>query len=364
MKKISVLLLTIFISLLSTLSFAATDISGVYLNKEGKITIKSSGNDEYSITGEMSNNTQKIQWMDKKEINNGEFILNLGDKDKISRIITSNNKDFVSKNMKDNNFLKLLKDNYAEIDDVIYFDGVKDSVFKGMYVRESAKQLEHKKQQQEAQIEAHRKQAEELKKQQEAEVRWEETKVTIFKILFFLGIAITIAGIILSRKNQLVLFANYTDILYTFGIFLFPIIISIIVGIIINDFNPFITFISVFIILLAIVAIATYKYNIKKGILAFILAIISKLYMLFVFIFALAIAIFFAINRKQRWYETDTDHGLNQAGRTAAGVAGVSGVFLFLAKLGLACPGFVSFSEYIKGQQRIKFQENENNQIV
>lgn len=192
---------------------------------------------------------------------------------------------------------------------------------------------------------------------QDTQFAWNFIKIMVC------GLAIAVLGISASRKGDIILFANYTDITYTAGVIFIPLLIGILLAIMIGDKindGRYILYFSLAIaaVLFLVVLKSTYMYNkdYKYGIRAFILASISKIFMLCLFIIALIFALCTAGNRKQRWYESDSDHQLKSLARSAAGVAAASGVFLFLSRLGLSKPGFVSFNEYINGRQKAEGQ--------
>lgn len=166
------------------------------------------------------------------------------------------------------------------------------------------------------------------------------TAKLIFAIVL-LGIGVSIGALVKSRKNETIIFANYTDILMSVCAVFAPLIIGLISHIFVGGASIVMTI--TFVVLFAAIAKATYLYNKDKGVVAFLLAIVSFVVLL--------VAIWFGVNREQRSYESDSDHWLKQTGRMVAGASAVSGIFLFLAKLGLNRPGFVSLAEYINGQQ-------------
>lgn len=171
-----------------------------------------------------------------------------------------------------------------------------------------------------------------------------------FFFIITIGLFVSAAALAKSKQGKAVVFANYTDIAFTAGSVLVPFIVELIV-LFAFDSNSVIPMGVIFFIMLAVITKATFSYNKHNSISAFLLAITAKIFLAVVSLLALLLAVFFGMQRKKRWYETDADDLLKTTGRVVAGAGAVSGIFLFLAKLGLNRPGFVSLAEYLNGQQ-------------
>ena len=183
-----------------------------------------------------------------------------------------------------------------------------------------------------------------------------EAANAVIWLLFGLAVVIVIIGLYLSSQKKVVIFANYTDVMFTLLALFIPPVVHIAYGVITNTKSgqeiPVHFMVGAFAILFLFVAKATFSYN--QGLFSFLVALFSKFFLMLCFLLALVVAIAIAFGNKdrrkdelQKAFEARRRKEKAQGAVVAAAATGLFAVILF--KLGLREEGFVSLSDYFKG---------------
>lgn len=177
----------------------------------------------------------------------------------------------------------------------------------------------------------------------------DEVSLLPLKISLVASICIAIYGLYASHKKKIVVFANLTDIFATVAI---PVIA--ILAFFLTAFLEMKGVLATFVMTIGVlgmaacVSLATWFYNasIGAGILGFILALFTKLFLLTLYVFLILLIFFNVTNRKG---ESHTAWKRRIRRENMAYIAGTTTIFSILAWLGLWDRNFVTFHEYIHG---------------
>ena len=166
-----------------------------------------------------------------------------------------------------------------------------------------------------------------------------------FWLYFGLMTTLAVFGLYQSNRGNIVVFANYTDVLCT----ILALVLPAAVLLALNDRNMSQTAQGViFLIPVLFVAIATFSYN--RSIFGFLLSLFTKFFLVLVYILALVFVVAMILSGNRKKHQRKSGHTARQTGKAIAGAAGVTGVFALLVRLGLHSTGFVSLSHYLGGR--------------
>ncbi|NUF26620.1 hypothetical protein GA0061081_10361 [Gilliamella bombicola] len=169
-------------------------------------------------------------------------------------------------------------------------------------------------------------------------------------LLWFISIVVLLIiaayGIYKSNKREITVFANYTDVGFVIASVLVPVIFLATMHWL--NVPPDITLyvcIAAFAIFLVAIAKATFLYN--NNIQDFILAFYTKMFIPFIAITCIIIALIISITLKREKYERRTRHSQRV---TDTALAGFTSAFLIVS-LVLHNDKFVSISDYLSGKK-------------
>ncbi|MCO6537774.1 MAG: hypothetical protein J6563_06605 [Gilliamella sp.] len=155
-------------------------------------------------------------------------------------------------------------------------------------------------------------------------------------------------GIYKSNKREITVFANYTDVGFVIASVLLPVVFFVIMHWL--NVSPNITLyvcIAAFAIFLVAIAKATFLYN--NNIQDFILAFYTKMFIPFIAITCIIIALIISMALKREKYERRTKHSQRVTGTA---LAGFTSAFLIIT-LVLHNDKFVSISDYLSGKNEV-----------
>jgi len=165
-----------------------------------------------------------------------------------------------------------------------------------------------------------------------------------FWLYFGLMAALAVFGLYQSNRGNIVVFANYTDVLCTILALVLP--VAILAALSERNMSQTAQGI-IFLLPVLFVAKATFSYN--RSLFGFLLSLFTKFFLVVVYILALVLVVAMALSGDRKKHERQRGYSARQKGKAIAGAAGVTGVFALLVRLGLHSTGFVPLSHYLSG---------------
>ena len=179
----------------------------------------------------------------------------------------------------------------------------------------------------------------------------EQNSLLLYKILFAISIVISGYGLYSSKKRNIVVFANMTDICMTGaipGIALLLYFICLFFELS-SGLTKFLIIIST-LVFICIVIRSTYLYNksVNVGIVGYAIALFTKFFLISFFISFYII--FWLFGHASRAKGETTNHYIDRNKKhMVSGLTSISAVFMLLSYLGLWEKKFIYISDYIGG---------------
>ena len=165
-----------------------------------------------------------------------------------------------------------------------------------------------------------------------------------FWLYFGLMASLAAFGLYQGNRGNIVVFANYTDVLCT----ILSLVLPTAVLFALQDSNMTQSAQRIiFLIPILFVAKATFSYN--RNVFGLLLSLFTKYFLVAIYILALVLVVALALGGDRKKYERQGSYSRRQKGMAIAGALAATGIFAVLSRLGLHSTGFVPLSHYLSG---------------